>query len=301
MHILITGGTGFIGRHLIPHLLAHHHQITVLTRHELRAYQQLGHEIHVITDLNFLAHLNAFDAIINLAGEPIANGRWSQRKKQRICHSRWNITEQLATKIALSQSPPSVFISGSAVGIYGDQGDTILTEQFKDFRNDFAHHVCQQWEQLALAATDNCRVCILRTGLVLGHTGGLFRSILPLFKAGLGGPLGNGSHYQPWIHMHDMVHAIEYLLNTRQCQGVYNLTAPNPVSNRRFSQILATHLHRPCWLKVPTPLLTLTLGELSQLLLSSQRAVPEKLCAAGFHFMFEQLDDAIHELLSHHR
>lgn len=300
MHIFMTGATGFIGRHLTPHLLAHHHQITVLTRNELRAYQRLGHEIHVVTDLHQLKNLNKYDAVINLAGEPIASGRWTERKKRRICNSRWAITKHLVSLIAHSDTPPQVFLSGSAVGFYGDSKEQVVTEASPAQSDDFAHHVCAKWEQLALQASDHTRVCILRTGLVLGHTGGMFKQLLPLFKTGLGGPLGHGEQYQPWIHIHDIVRAIEFLLDHDRCHGYYNMTAPYPVTNRQLSQKLAHMLHRPCWFAMPAPILKLMLGELSGMLLSGQRALPERLEQDGFIFVYKELDEALSELLSHH-
>ncbi|MFM2485300.1 TIGR01777 family oxidoreductase [Celerinatantimonas yamalensis] len=299
MRIFITGGSGFIGSHLIPHLLAHGHQIVVFTRHPLKTFKKLGHQIDVCSDLNQFANFDNFDAVINLAGEPIASGRWSSKKKQQICHSRWQVTEQLCQLITASKNPPQVFLSGSAVGFYGDQHDQILTEQSPPLANDFSHQICAKWELNALKAQTRCRVCLLRTGLVLGHDGGMLKQLLPAFRLGLGGVIGSGTQYQPWIHMHDMVRALEYLLNDPNCQGAFNLTAPAPVTNAQFTRSLAKRLHRPAIIRVPQFALKLALGEMSQLLLGGQRAIPEKLRQQGFQFMFKQLDEALIELLNH--
>ncbi|CAG9001682.1 MAG: Epimerase family protein [Candidatus Celerinatantimonas neptuna] len=297
MRILITGGSGFIGCNLIPHLLAHQHHVVVLSRNPLRTFKKLGHQIQVCQDLADFTNFDQFAAVINLAGEPIVSSRWSQAKKNKICQSRWLITQQLCDKILASHQPPHVFLSGSAVGFYGNQYDTILDEQTPPEEGDFANHVCSTWETLALKTQSRTRVCLLRTGLVLGKNGGMFKQLLPVFKAGIGGPLGNGHQYQPWIHIHDMVHAIEYILNNPQCHGPFNLTAPNPVTNNQFSKSFAGKLHRPCLFRMPSFLLKLILGEMSELLLGGQRAIPDKLNKHGFHFMFKHIDEALDDLL----
>lgn len=299
MRILITGGSGFIGSHLIPHLLAHKHQIDILTRSPLKTFKKLGHQINVLTELNHLANLDRYDGIINLAGEPIASSRWSSHKKHTICHSRWDITQQLRDLLLASEHPPHVFLSGSAVGVYGDQGEQTLTEETPLKADGFSHLVCSKWEQIAQEAQEKTRVCILRTGLVLGPDGGMLKSLLLPFKWGLGSVIGSGKQYQPWIHIHDMVHALEFLLNHEHCEGIYNLTAPMPVTNQLFTQQLANELNRPAWFRLPEPPLKLLLGEMSELLTGGQRAVPEHLQQAGFQFQYTQLDAALAEILSH--
>lgn len=300
MRIFITGGSGFIGSHLIPHLLAHGHHVELLTRHPLKAYQKLGHQITTHQQLNDFSDFNGFDAIINLAGEPIANGRWSERKKRRICQSRWKITEHLCELIMASRYPPEVFLSGSAIGYYGDHQAQFVYEDTMVKADDFAYQVCFQWEQIALRASNHTRVCLLRTGLVLGRDGGLIKQLVKPFMCGLGGPIGSGEHYQSWIHIHDMVHAIEYLLTHKTCQGPFNLTAPVPVTNTQLSQSLASHLSRPAFMRIPKFVIQLALGELSEMVLASQRVVPQRLQQAGFTFMFKELDEALAELFQHH-
>lgn len=298
MNILITGGTGFIGRALLPHLSQH--KLTVLSRNPMKAYQRIGHHIKVIDKLDRLKNLDAFDAVINLAGEPIINKRWSSKQKKRICHSRWDITQQLAEKWQASTAPPHTVISGSAVGYYGDQQDTIIDETHAVTDNGFAHQVCQKWEDIALSMShpNTTRVCLLRTGIVLGKQGGALAKMLPIYQLGLGGPISNGRQYFPWIHINDMVKGIVFLLTHQHAQGVFNFTAPNPVTNREFSQTLAQLLHRPHWLFTPAWALKVSLGESADLLLDSQRIKPTRLLEAGFHFTYPQLECALKAALN---
>jgi len=293
MQILITGATGFIGQQLLKHL-HNQHQITVLSRLPTRAYHLLGNDIDVIDDLELLGKLDQFDAIINLAGEPIADKRWTAEQKQRICQSRWNLTQDLSSLIQQSTKPPSIFISGSAVGFYGDQAEQSIDESFTNINTGFTHTVCEKWEKLAQeASSPNTRVCILRTGIVLGKEGGALQKMLPAYKFGLGGPLGNGKQYLSWIHISDMVKAIIYLLEHPHCNGIYNATAPNPVSNYEFSRTLARCLKRPYFARVPAWALQLAMGETSSLLLGGQRVQPKHLLDDGFKFCYPKLEEAL--------
>lgn len=296
MNILVTGGTGFIGKALLPHF--NHDQVTVLTRDTTRAYQRLGHHIKVINQLIELDNLDSFDAVINLAGEPIVNKRWSEKQKQKICDSRWQITQELVNKLRAGHNPPHTFISGSAVGIYGDQKEDMFDESLQVSKDDFAHHVCQKWEDIALQAqSEQTRVCLLRTGIVLAKHGGALAKMLPAYQLGLGGPLGGGNQYFPWIHLQDMVKGILFLLKHPSAQGAFNFTAPSPVTNKQFSQTLAKVLHRPHVLSTPEWLLKMGLGESACLLLDSQRALPARLEAEGFKFCFPELEHALKETL----
>ncbi|MFH7526147.1 TIGR01777 family oxidoreductase [Aeromonas enteropelogenes] len=297
MKILITGGTGFIGRRLVAHLKVNH-EVVVLSRQGSRAYTLLGHDIKVLDSLDRLDDLNDVDAVINLAGEPIAAGRWSEQRKQLLCDSRWLLTEQLVDLIKLSTTPPKVLINASAIGWYGRQNDAPLDEQCQTPHDEFTHQLCQQWETLAQEARSRLtRVCIVRIGLVLGTDGGALPKMLPPYRFGLGGPMGAGNQVMSWIHVQDLVRAILFLLEHGECDGIFNGTAPHPVSNREFSQALAHTLRRPHLFFVPAALLRLMMGEASDLLLTGQHVLPARLQQAGFHFTYPELPQALTNLL----
>lgn len=297
MKILITGGTGFIGRKLVAHLKVQH-QVVVLSRQGSLAYQLLGHDVQVLDSLDRLDDLNDIDAVINLAGEPIAQGRWNRARKQQLCDSRWLLTEQLVDLIKLSSNPPKVLLSASAIGWYGRQDDSPLDEGCDHPSQEFTHQLCHRWESLALAASsEQTRVCILRIGLVLGLDGGALPKMLPPYKVGFGGPMGEGGQMVSWIHIQDLVRAWLYLLEHEECHGIYNGTAPTPVSNREFSQQLARALKRPHLLRIPAWTLRLMMGEAADLVLTGQRVLPRRLQEAGFHFTFPALPQAFVNLL----
>lgn len=303
MKVLLTGGTGFIGRELLKHLTTH--DVVLLTRDTQKAKQTLSHtdmgNVTYISSLEHFHHLNDFDAVINLAGEPIADKRWTKKQKQIICDSRWKVTEKLVELIHASTTPPQVLLSGSAVGYYGDQQDHPFDESLHVNSQCFAHQVCSQWEQIAnRARSEMTRVCLLRTGVVLAPQGGALLKMLPPYRLGLGGPLGNGRQYMPWIHMLDMVKGIKYLLETPHAHGEFNLSAPHPVSNKQFSQTLAKTLKRPHILRTPKWVMKVAMGESSALLFDSIRAKPKKLTELGFHFTYSRIEPALKNLLQHH-
>jgi len=291
MRILITGGTGFIGQRLCDML--HNNQLVLLSR----KVQKVNHtyNVDIINSLSSLNNLNDFDAVINLAGAPILNGRWSKRKKQMIVSSRLDITQQLVDLINKSTTPPHSFISASAAGIYGDRQRKALMEQSLTINDSFTYQVCSQWETLALEA--KTRVCLLRTAIVLGQ-GGMLGKMLPMFKQGLGTSLGNGEQFMPWIHIDDEVRAICFLLEHQTCIGAFNLCAPQSVTNKEFSQALASALKKPLRFSIPKWVLQLTLGEASHLLLDSQRMSPAKLLTANFKFNYPKLDIALRDVVN---
>lgn len=302
MKILITGGTGLIGSALIKQLSAH--QLIMLTRDIQRTRHQLqadaNQNILLIDSLTPYHDLNHFDAVINLAGEPIANKRWTKKQKQRIRDSRLDITDTLVSLFHASATPPSVFISGSAVGFYGDQQNHPFDEQLKVHHNDFTHQLCAQWEEIARRAeSESTRVCLLRTGIVLSRRGGALPQMAQPFWLGLGGPIGEGHQYMPWIHITDMVHAIVWLLETPHAHGPFNLCAPHPTTNQIFSQHLAQILHRPSFFRVPKWLIKIIMGEASTLILDSIRAKPQKLIDLGFQFKFTTIESALRDLFNH--
>ncbi|MGB8663179.1 MAG: TIGR01777 family oxidoreductase [Serratia inhibens] len=298
MRILITGATGLIGSSLTQRLLSLSHSITVLTSDVQRARERFGEQVSYWSTLQDQTSLDGFDAVINLAGEPIADKRWSKVQKERLCHSRWDLTERLAALINAGSSPPGVLISGSAVGYYGDQGQAVVTEDEAP-HDEFTHQLCQRWESLALQAqSDATRVCLLRTGVVLASKGGALAKMLPPFRLGLGGPIGNGRQYLPWIHLDDMVNGILYLLEHATLQGPFNMVAPYPVHNEQFAAQLANVLDRPAFLRVPAFAMRLLMGEAAVLVLGGQRAVPKRLEEAGFSFRFLELEQALDDVIN---
>ncbi|MCH4296243.1 TIGR01777 family oxidoreductase [Shewanella sp. 3B26] len=295
MKILLTGATGFIGRQLVASLQGH--QLSIVSRDTAAARELLGDEHDYLRTLDKLDNLNGYDAVINLAGEPIVGKRWSEAQKKLLCHSRWDITELLAALISQSDNPPSVFISGSAVGFYGAQGVDRLSESSTP-HPEFTHMLCANWEQLALdAASEQTRVCVLRTGIVLGKHGGALAKMLPAFKACLGGPIGKGTQGMSWIHIEDMVGLIRFLLANDSCRGIFNATAPNPVSNAVFAHTLGEVLHRPALVPAPAFAMKLLLGEAATLLLDGQFVLPTHAKEAGFGFRYPQLRQALENLL----
>lgn len=297
MNVLMTGATGLIGSTLTQRLLDHGHKVTALTRDPSAAEKKLGPQVSYITSLAQLRNLDDFNACINLAGEPIADKRWSENQKRRIESSRWNTTQSLVDLIQRSNYPPSVLISGSAVGYYGKQGNSPITENIEPFHQDFSHRLCANWEDIALGADSaKTRVCLLRTGIVLSHSGGALSKLLLPFKLGLGGPIGNGRHHMSWIHIDDMVEGILFLLQQDNCQGAFNLTAPSPVTNREFTLTLGKVLRRPTLLPTPPLLLKILFGEMSELLIQGQNVVPDKLQKSGFKFKYVTLEKALNSL-----
>lgn len=297
MKILITGASGLIGRRLSETLLGQSHEITVLTRAPERAAKILGPKIGLWRTLADKTSLDGFDAVINLAGEPIADKRWTKDQKHKLCDSRWQLTEKLAQLINASQQPPAVFISASAVGYYGDQGQAVVAED-EPPNKQFTWQLCARWEALALAAeSSKTRVCLLRTGVVLAEKGGALAKMALPFRAGLGGPIGDGDQYMPWIHIDDMVNGIIFLLNHETLNGPFNMVAPYPVRNDQFSAVLGEVLHRPAFIRVPAAVIRLLMGESAILVLGGQRAIPKRLEDAGFAFKYSELKPALEDVL----
>lgn len=304
MKILLTGASGLIGREIIKHAIIDKHEVTGLSRDITNAKKQLrkcygpqiNDKVEWLSDLSSLIHLDDFDAVINLAGEPIVEKRWSDAQKLVLQNSRWLITKQLADLINASNTPPKVFISGSAIGYYGRQDDTPIDEDFSDVHDEFSHQLCKRWEDIALSAQPATRVCLLRTGIVLSNKGGALEKMLLPFKMGLGGPIGDGRHYMSWIHIEDMARGVLYMLNNDSCSGPFNFTAPNAVSNKEFSKTLASVLHRPAIFPMPKKVLQIIMGEMSDLLTTGQNVIPAKLQSQGYQFMHPELRSALEDL-----
>jgi uncharacterized protein len=299
MKILITGGTGFIGRALTQSLTVQGHDVTVLSRNFDAVEKMAVLNAKALNNLDQLNPEDSYQIIINLAGAPIFDARWSDARKQIIRDSRINLTKQLVNCMAAMTVKSELLISGSAIGYYGDQGDAVLTEQ-STTRTDFSQQLCVDWENEAKRAEQfGVRVCLIRTGLVLGDGGGLLQRMLLPFKLGLGGRLGNGQQWMSWIHREDWIAIALRMITDLSMQGAYNATAPTPVTNNEFTRALAQGLKRPALLPVPACLLKMLLGEMSGLVLGSQRVVPERLLAEGFNFQYADLSSALTEVLSH--
>jgi hypothetical protein len=297
-HILLTGGTGFIGRILCRELLASGDQITVLSRQGAADVRAVCGRVEALPDLAKLRGHEGFDAIINLAGEGIADKRWSETRKQAIRDSRIELTRQLVEVVKTWLQPPQVMVSGSAVGFYGAQGDLEVTETTLP-RDEFTHRLCSDWEQTAMELADmGVRVCLSRTGIVVGPNGGFLQRMILPFKLGVGGKLGSGEQYMPWVHRQDVVGALLWMLNTETALGAYNVVSPSPVTNAVFTKTLGSVLRRPTILPAPAVALKLALGEMSGLLLTGQRAIPARLQAEGFEFRFTDLEPALEDAIA---
>lgn len=258
--ILITGGTGFIGKVLCRELLSRGYQLTVFSRQPAADVLATCGRVEAVGDLQQLRAHPGFDAVINLAGEGIAEKRWSEKRKQQLRDSRIGVTEALVDVIRSWESFPEVLVSGSAVGFYGDQGAQEVTEEALP-RDEFTHRLCRDWENAALALNDDkVRVCLSRTGIVAGPGGGFLARMVPPFKLGLGGRLGNGQQFMPWVHRTDVVHALIWMLEDKEAWGPYNVVSPRPVTNAEFTRCLGRVLHRPTPFPAPAPVLKIMPG-----------------------------------------
>lgn len=297
MHILITGGTGFIGGALCQRLTGAGHHVIVLSRNPDRVPAVCGAAVRGVSDLSEIPAQQAVDAFINLAGASIAQGRWSEARKQELVASRVQTTAKIIGFMAGRDQRPECLISASAIGYYGAQNDTELDEHAPPVL-EFQHELCAQWEAEARKAEAlGVRTAIIRLGIVLGPGGGALSNMLPPFRFGLGGPIGNGQQWMSWVHREDVLRAIETLLEKSQLSGPFNMTAPNPVRNAEFARTLGRTLNRPAFLPMPGFVLRILLGEFAHLLLTGQRVVPQRLSEAGFRFQHEKLASALADIL----
>lgn len=297
--ILITGGSGFIGRYLCRQLCAEGWRVIVLTRDANRAKVRLPDAIQLIENLDELPEDLVIDCLINLAGEPLGESRWTAAKKALFYASRIGTTEHLYQFFAARAQPPKVVITGSAIGFYGaGNGDDAIDETAAS-DDSFSYQLCSQWEQSAAKFESmSCRVVYLRTGIVLGLEGALAK-MLPAFKLALGGPIGDGQQWMPWIHIDDMVSLIIHCLVNSNITGAINATAPNPVRNREFASALATTLGRPAVVPMPSFAVKLLFGQMGdELLLQGKRVIPRKLQDSGFNFQYPFLQPALMDVLA---
>ena len=298
--ILITGGTGFIGKELCPRLIERGDQLSVFSRQPAESVKAICGRVQTVKSLDSLRSDPGFDAVINLAGEGIADKRWSASRKQALRDSRIRLTEELVDVIRTWDKSPEVLVSGSAVGFYGDQGAAPVTEDTPP-RDEFTHRLCNDWEKAAMAlAGENTRVCLSRTGVVAGPGGGFLQRMLLPFRLGLGGRLGSGEQYMPWVHRTDVVSALIWMIDTATAQGPYNVVSPNPVTNAEFTRTLGKVLHRPTPFPAPGAVLKVALGEMSRLLLTGQNAKPTRLLDEGFEFRFGDLESALQDSVGKH-
>ncbi len=298
MRIILTGGTGFIGRALLRRFVADNHSVVLLTRNATGA-QRLGSKSVRIVEWDgkgsgdLTALVDGADAVINLAGEPIAAKRWTPRQKKKILASRLDATKAIVAAIAKAERKPSVLVNGSAVGYYGAVEEGEITES-RSQGTGFLADTCSQWESEARSAeTYGIRVVLLRTGIVLGEDGGALAKMLLPFKLFVGGPIGTGRQWFPWIHRDDVVSIILFTIDHRELSGPVNLAAPESVTMKQFCSALGTAMHRPSWAPVPAFVLKFALGEMSDMLLTGQNVVPSKLQHLGYAFHFPKLARAL--------
>ncbi|MCG8393735.1 MAG: TIGR01777 family oxidoreductase [Pseudomonadales bacterium] len=298
MKILVTGGSGFIGQHLCRRLAAHGHELIVLSRRPRKAARLLPEEARVIGSLDDIASDELVDGIVNLAGENLFAGRWTERRKKVLFDSRIGVTNAVVALVSRLERKPAVLASGSAVGFYGDAGDAELTEDSAARKRDFGYLLCDAWEQAARPVSrQGVRLCLIRTGIVLGRDGGMLGKLLPVYRMGLGAMLGDGSQWLSWIHIDDMVAILVRALETPGIDGVFNATAPAPVTQREFHHTLAKTVKRPAMLRVPPVALKLGLGEQSTMLLGGQCVYPRRLEQQGFLFRYPDLTSALAHLI----
>lgn len=295
MDVLITGGSGFVGRALSEHLSAHAHRVCVLSRNPQAARQHLAPNVRI---LSRLAEVGDVDAVVNLQGENLASGRWTAARKRAFVDSRVAFTRELVQWMAAQTTRPAQLISASAIGWYGDRADEPLTEQAGP-GDDYAARLCRDWEHEAMQAEAlGLRVQRLRIGVVLDRQGGALAKMLPAFKLGGGGPIGSGAQWMSWITRHDLVRLLSWLLlDSAAPSGVYNATAPSPLRQKDFAKALGQALRRPAVLHMPAFALRALFGEMAELLLGSQRVLPQAALERGFRFDHADIHSALRSLL----
>lgn len=315
MKLLITGGTGFIGKKLVLDLVDQNHDVTILSRNPNKTPDDFKSEavnsnIKMVSDLSAIEDSDYFDYIINLAGAPI-DKKWSDGYKSKLIESRVNTTNAVTELISRLQNKPKKLFSASAIGYYGsNQYGELQDEQYiPEDKSQFTHQLCKKWEEQAkLAAEYNVKVVIMRIGVVLGRNGGALSKMLTPYKIGLGGKIGDGKQIMSWVHLQDVVNAMMFLMNLpedssdndneQQSSEIYNLTAPNPVSNEQFSKILSGVLGMPAFFNVPAFMIKAIFGEMGEeLLLKGQKIIPTKLEKAGFEFRYPKLKEALEQIV----
>ena len=295
MHILINGGTGFIGSKLSDHFISLGFKVSILTRNINKKNPPKS-----ATLIANLSDKKAYyDVIINLAGEPLNKNRWNQKVKNRIYNSRIGSTHKIIDYIKIADIKPKLLITGSAIGFYGSSLSKKFLEEDAPADNSFIHRLCADWESIGIQASEyGVRVCIIRTGIVLDRSHGALAQMIPAFKLGLGAQLGDGTQWMSWIHINDVIQAIDFLIAHEELSGPFNLTAPEAVTNTQFTKELAHSLNRPSFLKLPNFMVKLLFGEMGKaLLLEGQRVFPNKLNQAGYVFNYPTLSKALKNIM----
>jgi|AntRauTorcE11897_2_1112592.scaffolds.fasta_scaffold02621_3 uncharacterized protein (TIGR01777 family) len=298
MNILITGGTGFIGSELCAMLLQQGHYLTIITRSpKQHAEEQAKNQQFISWDANLTEVMEKADAVINLVGENIFGQRWTDEVKERIYSSRIDNTQRLVSAIKQSEDPPNVMVSASAAGYYGGRGTDVLDEEEPPGKG-FLSKVCVDWEKAAAPVQQaGVRLAIPRIGIVLEKGGGALQKMVPPFKFFVGGPIGRGTQFVPWIHRHDLCRGLLYPLENEGFEGVYNLNAPNPVTMEELANAIGDVLNRPSAFRVPEFLLNIVLGEAAKPILESLRVQPKHLQNAGFECRYQKVREALSEIL----
>jgi uncharacterized protein (TIGR01777 family) len=299
MKLVIAGATGFIGSILMDRLWNQFHDLTLLSRKppaEVNVTKKQWFAWQPGFGGEWEKAVDGADGIINFAGEPIAGKRWSAAQKEILRSSRTDATKSLVNAIANAKVKPKFLINASAVGYYGPRGEELVTESTGP-GHDFLSRLCVEWENEAKEAEAlGVRVALLRTGIVLAKGKGALAKIVRPFKIFFGGPLGRGQQWMPWIHIEDEIGLISYLIENAEARGPFNGTAPNPVTMNEFSKTLGDVLNRPSWARVPPSFLALTLGEMSEMLLNGQRAIPEAALKLGYAFKYPELAEGLRAL-----
>ena len=309
MKLLLTGCTGFIGRELIPLLIKEGHSITVISRKSKDKVKMIANESKLkLIQINpadssawnhedIQKSLQSCEGVINLAGEPIAEKRWTNDHCKEITHSRLKTTKNLVQNLQNLKKPPKVLINASAIGFYGSHSQTEFTEENIP-GNDYLANLCKEWEAIAQDKPSKTRLLIIRIGIVLAKDGGALGKMLPIFRAGLGGPIGNGKQWMSWIHRTDLCNLIKESLKNSSFSGVLNGVAPNPIRMNEFSYLLGKTLGRPSLLAVPGPILKLILGDGARVVLEGQNVQSPRLKKIKFKFLFPTINDAFKEILT---
>jgi len=309
MKLLLTGCTGLIGRELIPLLIKEGHSLTVISRQSERKLQTIANNSNItIIQMNpaessswnkeeIQNSLRNCEGVINLAGEPIAEKRWTDDHCKEITNSRLNTTKNLIENLRNLKKSPKILINASAIGFYGSHSQTKFTEENIP-GDDYLANLCKEWESIAKEKPRATRLLIIRIGIVLAKDGGALGKMLPIFKAGLGGPIGDGKQWMSWIHRTDLCNLINESIQNSSWSGVINGVAPNPVRMNEFAHSLGKAVGRPSLLKLPGPILKLFLGDGAKVVLEGQNVQSQRFKKLKFKFIFPQIDDAFKAILT---